>query len=62
MLVVVNALRALALLVDATHEPPPGRLLEKVRSLAQDPVGDVRSSAAEVLKKIERTMTAPKAA
>jgi HEAT repeat protein len=61
VLVVVNALRALALLVDSTHEPPPGSLLEKVRQLAQDPVGDVRSSAGELLKKIER-ISAPKAA
>ena len=61
VLVVVNALRALALLVDSTHEPPPGQLMEKVRQLTQDAVGDVRRSAEELLKKIER-IAAPKAA
>ena len=53
-LVVVNALRGLALLVDATHEPPPRQLLDRVEQLTQDPVGDVRSSAAALLKKVER--------
>jgi len=53
-LVVVNALRGLALLVDATHQPPPGAILDRVRQLTQDPVGDVRTSATELLKKIER--------
>jgi HEAT repeat protein len=53
-LVVVNALRGVALLVDATHEPPPGRIVDRVRELAQDPVADVRSSATAVAKKIER--------
>ena len=53
-LVVVNALRGLALLVDATHEPPPRQLLDLVEQLTQDPVGDVRTSAAAILKKIER--------
>ena len=53
-LVVVNALRGVALLVDATHEPPPAQLVERVQQLTQDPVGDVRSSAQALLKKIER--------
>ena len=53
-LVVVNALRGVALLVDATHEPPPRQLLDRVEELTQDPVGDVRSSATALLKKIER--------
>jgi HEAT repeat protein len=53
-LVVVNALRGVALLVDATHEPPPRQLLDRVEQLTQDPVGDVRTSAAALLKKIER--------
>jgi len=53
-LVVVNALRGLALLVDATHEPPPRQLLDRVEQLTHDPVGDVRSSAAALLKKVER--------
>jgi HEAT repeat protein len=53
-LVVVNALRGVALLVDATHEPPPGHVVDRVRELTQDPVADVRSSAMAVVKKIER--------
>jgi HEAT repeat protein len=53
-LVVVNALRGVALLVDATQEPPPQMLLERVRAVADDPVADVRTSAAALLKKIER--------
>jgi hypothetical protein len=52
--VVINALRGVALLVDATHEPPPRELLDRVEQLTQDPVGDVRTSAAALLKKIER--------
>jgi HEAT repeat protein len=53
-LVVVNALRGVALLVDATHEPPPALLVDRLKSAASDPVGDVRSGAAALLKKIER--------
>jgi HEAT repeat protein len=53
-LVVVNALRGVALLVDATHEPPPAGLVERLKAAASDPVGDVRSGAAALLKKIER--------
>lgn len=53
-LVVVNALRGVALLVDAGHEPPPAAIIERVRAVSSDPVGDVRSSATALLKKIER--------
>jgi len=53
-LVVVNALRGVAMVVDATHEPPPRALLDRIQSLRQDAVADVRSSSAELLKKIER--------
>jgi hypothetical protein len=53
-LVVVNALRGLALLVDGTNEPPPRQVLDRVEQLKQDPVGDVRSSAEALLKKVER--------
>jgi HEAT repeat protein len=53
-LVVVNALRGLALLVDSTNEPPPRQVLDRVEQLTQDPVGDVRSSATALLKKVER--------
>ena len=42
------------MLVDATNEPPPRQLLDLVEQLTRDPVGDVRSSATALLKKIER--------
>ena len=58
-LVVVNALRGVALLIDATHEPPPAAILDQIRRLATDPIGDVRSSAAELEKKIGR-LSAPR--
>ena len=58
-LVVVNALRGVALLVDATQQPPPENVLDRVRAATQDPVSDVRSSAAAVLKKIERLPAIP---
>jgi len=58
-LVVVNALRGVALLVDTSHEPPPQAVIERVEAVAKDPVADVRSSAAALLKKIERLSTAP---
>lgn len=53
-LVVINALRGVAALVDATSTPPPAVIVERIEALQQDPVGDVRSSAAALLKKIER--------
>ena len=53
-LVVINALRGVAALVDATSGPPPAVIMERIEALQQDPVGDVRSSAAALLKKIER--------
>ena len=55
----VNALRGVALLVDASHQPPPAAILERVQAVANDPVADVRSSAAALLKKIERLSTVP---
>jgi HEAT repeat protein len=60
-LVVINALRGVALLVDATHEPPPAAVLDRVKARAADPVGDVRNGAAALLRKIER-LAAPAAA
>ncbi|MFM8635906.1 MAG: HEAT repeat domain-containing protein [Planctomycetia bacterium] len=53
-LVVINALRGVAALVDATGSPPPAAIIARIESLQEDPVGDVRSSAAALLKKIER--------
>jgi hypothetical protein len=57
-LVVVNALRGVALLVDATHAAPPGNVVERVRQLEQDPVSDVRSSAKALLEKVTRLSAA----
>jgi len=59
-LVVVNALRGVAALVDATGEPPPSVVLDRVAALERDPVADVRSSAAALLKKIGRLSAAAK--
>lgn len=59
-LVVVNALRGVAALVDATGDVPPGSIVDRIEALGRDPVGDVRSSAAALLKKIER-LAAPAA-
>lgn len=59
-LVVVNALRGVAALVDATGAAPPGAVIERIEALGRDPVADVRSSAAALLKKIER-LAAPAA-
>ena len=59
-LVVVNALRGVAALVDATGAAPPGAVVDRIEALERDPVADVRSSAAALLKKIER-LAAPAA-
>lgn len=53
-LVVVNALRGVASIVDRTSEPPPPAIEARIEALREDPVGDVRSSAAALLKKVER--------
>lgn len=53
-LVVMNALRGVAALVDATGAAPPAAIVGRIESLANDPVADVRSSAAALLKKIRR--------
>jgi len=53
-LVVVNALKGVGLLVDATREPPPGELVDRIRALASDPVVDVRTGAAALAAKLDR--------
>lgn len=60
-LVVVNALRGVAMLVDESGEAPPTAIVERVKAIGADPVGDVRSSAAALLKKIERVGVPPAA-
>jgi len=57
-LIVVNALKAVGLLVDATSLPPPDTVTAALATLAGDPVGDVRSAAAALIRRIER-LTAP---
>lgn len=59
-LVVINALRGVAALVDATGAAPPAAIAARIETLANDPVADVRSSAAALLKKIQR-LAAPAA-
>jgi HEAT repeat protein len=53
-MVVVNALRAVAMLVDGSGEAPPGRIVELVTSLEKDPVPDVRAAAVALSVKLRR--------
>ena len=54
VLLVVNALRGVALLIDATGEQPPGVVTKQVEKLQADKVAEVRSSATAMLTKISR--------
>ncbi|MFM8951577.1 MAG: HEAT repeat domain-containing protein [Planctomycetaceae bacterium] len=56
-LIVVNALKAVGLLVDAGAMPPES-ITQPLTELAADPVGDVRAAAAALAKKIERVSAA----
>jgi HEAT repeat protein len=53
-LVVLNALRGLALLVDATPSPLPEGILAKLKSLSEDPVSDVRAGVTALEAKLAR--------
>jgi len=53
-MIVKNAVKAVALLVDATDAAPPERITRLLEALANDPVADVRAAAAELSKKLER--------
>lgn len=53
-LVVLNALRGLALLVDATHSPLPEGILGRLKALAEDPVSDVRAGVTALEAKLAR--------
>ncbi len=53
-LVVVNALRGVTMLVDATNQPPPTGVITLIKDLREDPVAEIRSSATAVIKKINR--------
>jgi HEAT repeat protein len=61
-MIVVNALKGVGLLVDDTGRPPPEAIAALVAKLADDPAGDVRSSAAALGRRIGRleTGSAPK--
>jgi hypothetical protein len=61
-LIVVNALKAIGLLVDASSLPPPAAVTAAVRALTTDPVGDVRAAAAALSRRIERLAPAATAA
>lgn len=56
-LVVVNALKAVGLLVDAGQRPPEP-VVERIGGLARDPVGDVRAAATALAGKLERVSSA----
>jgi|LakMenEpi03Aug12_release.lakeMendotaPanAssembly.Ray.scaffolds.fasta_scaffold116865_2 HEAT repeat protein len=56
-LIVVNALKAVGLLVDAGAMPPES-ITQPLATLADDPVGDVRAAATALAKKIERVSAA----
>jgi hypothetical protein len=53
-LVVLNALRGLAMMVDATGQPLPAGIVEKVKTLAGDPVSDVRAGVTALQTKLAR--------
>ena len=56
-LIVVNALKAVGLLVDAGVMPPES-VAQPLARLDDDPVGDVRAAASALAKKIERVSAA----
>jgi hypothetical protein len=53
-LIVVNALKAVGLLIDATGVAPPAAIMARLAALADDPVGDVRAAAAALARRIDR--------
>jgi HEAT repeat protein len=53
-MIVVNALKGVGLLVDASESPPPERIAELVAGLSKDAVSDVRSSATALALRVDR--------
>ena len=53
-MIVVNAIKGVGLLVDATKRPPPEAVAKLITALGSDPVADVRSSAAALTRRIDR--------
>mgnify|MGYP006272428355 CR=1 FL=1 len=58
-LVVVNALKSVGLLVDASREPPSEAVVAAVTTLADDPVADVRAAAKALAGKFARISASP---
>ena len=58
-LVVLNGLKAVGLLVDATRSPPPAAVAKRVAALRKDPVPDVRTAATALAAKLERISGSP---
>jgi HEAT repeat protein len=58
-MVVVNALKAVGLLVDDTRQPPPAAVASRITALAGDPVSDVRASATALSRRIDRLDAVP---
>jgi len=58
-MIVVNALKAVGLLVDDTKRPPPDAVAARVAALSRDPVSDVRASAAALAGRIGRLEAVP---
>lgn len=59
VLIVVNALKAIGLLMDESSQTPPDAVADRVAALGNDPVGDVRAAANAVSAKIARLSTRP---
>jgi len=57
-LVVLNALRGLARLVDATHASLPDGIVGRLKALADDPVSDVRAGVTALQAKLARVAPA----
>ncbi len=53
-MIVVNALKGVSLLVDDMKQPPPAKITTLIAKLSDDPVSDVRSSAAALDRRIRR--------
>jgi HEAT repeat protein len=53
-MVVVNALKGVGLIVDATSAVPPEAITRRITALVGDPVPDVRSAATALKRRIER--------
>ena len=53
-MIVVNAIKGVGVLVDSSKQPPPEVISRLITTLADDPVSDVRSSAAALRRRIDR--------